>query len=74
MKHSFTNYYVQSKKTDERPQIVCHSKDDETGEMYHKFLDKKKAVKLMEDEKKVSPEYKYRIMKETTTYEEGVWS
>ncbi len=73
MKRSFTNYFLQSKKGDERPQIVGHSKD-KTGEIYHKFLDRKNAVKLMEDEKKVSPEYKYRIIKETTTYDEGAWS
>lgn len=74
MKHSFTHYFLQSKLNDERPQIVGHSKDEETGEIYHKFLDRKKALKLMEDERKVSPEYKYRIVKETTTYDESAWS
>ena len=74
MKHSFTHYFLQSKLGDAPPQIVGHSEDEETKEIYHKFLDRKKAVKLMEDEKKVSPEYKYRIVKETTTYDEGAWS
>lgn len=73
-KHSFTHYFLQSKLGDAQPQIVGHSQDEETGEIYHKFLDRKKAVKLMEDEKKVSPEYKYRIVKCTETYEEGAWS
>jgi hypothetical protein len=75
MKHSFTHYYVQSKKVagDEQPQIVGHSKDDETGEIYYKFLDIKKANKLLADEKLVSPEYKYRVIKEVTTYEETAW-
>lgn len=74
MKHTYTHYYLQSKKGDEQPKIVGHSKDEETGEVYYKFLDRKKAVKLMEDEKKVSPEYQYRIVKETTSYDEGAWS
>ena len=73
MKHSFTHYFVQSLLGGSRPQIVGHSQDDETGEIYHKFLDRKKALKLIEDEKKVSPEYKYRVVKETTTYDEGEW-
>lgn len=74
MKHSFTHYYLQSKLGDGLPKIVGHSQDKKTKEIYHKFLDRKKAVKLMEDEKKVSPEYKYRIMKCTETYEDGAWS
>ncbi len=74
MKHSFTHYFLQSKKGDERPKIVGHSQDKKTKEIYHQFLDRKKAIKLMEDEKKISPEYKYRIVKETTSYDEGTWS
>jgi hypothetical protein len=74
MKHSFTHYFLQSKLGDAPPQIVGHSQDEETNEIYHKFLDRKKAVKLMKDEKKVSPEYKYRIIKCTETYNEGSWS
>lgn len=74
MKHSFTHYFLQSKLGDAPPQIVGHSQDDETKEIYHKFLDRKKAVKLMEDEKKVSPEYKYRIVKCTEIFDEGTWS
>jgi hypothetical protein len=73
MKHSFTHYFLQSKLGDAQPQIVGHSQDEETKEIYHKFLDRKQAVKLMADEKKVSPEYMYRIVKETTSYEEGAW-
>lgn len=75
MKHSFTHYYVQSKKANgnDNPQVVAHSKDAETGELYYKFIDKKKANKLLSDEKKISPEYQYRVIKEITTYEESVW-
>jgi len=74
MKHTHTHYFLQSKLKDGQPEIVGHSKDEETGEIYYKFLDRKKAVKLMEAEKKVSPEYEYRIVKCTETYDEGVWS
>lgn len=73
MKHSFTHYYLQSKLDDEQPKIVGHSQDKKTKEIYYKFLDRQKATKLMKDEKKVSPEYKYRIVKETVTYDEGNW-
>lgn len=74
MKRTFTHYFLQSKLKDGQPQIVGHSKDSETGEIHYKFYDRKQAVKLMEAEKKVSPEYHYRIVKETTTYDEGMWS
>ena len=74
MKHSFNYYFLQSKLEDSQPKIVCHSENKETKEIYYKFLDRKKAVKLMEDEKKVSPQYKYRIIKYTETYDEGPWS
>jgi hypothetical protein len=72
-KHSFTHYYIQSKKEGEMPKIVGHSQDKKTKEIYYKFLDKKKANKLLEDEREVSPEYQYRIVKETITYEESNW-
>ena len=74
MKHTNTHYFLQSKLGDAEPQIVGHSQDEETDEVYYKFLERKKALKLMEDEKKISPEYKYRIVKCTETYEEGSWS
>jgi hypothetical protein len=73
MKHTLTHYYVQSQLNDETPQVVGHSQDEETKEIYYKFLDRKKANKLIEDERKVSPEYKYRVVKESTTYDTGKW-
>lgn len=74
MKHSFTYYFVQSKLGDAQPKIVGHSQDNETKEIYYKFLDRKKAIKLMEDKKKVSPKYTYRIVKYTETFNEDAWS
>ena len=73
MTHSTTFYFVQSKLGDNRPETVGHSKDKKTGEIYYKFMDRKKAHKLMKDEKLVSPEYNYRLVKETITYNEGAW-
>lgn len=43
MKNSFTHYYVQAQEEGQLPLIVVHSEDKETGEQYHKFLDRKKA-------------------------------
>lgn len=67
-----TTYFVQSLK-DGKIETLAHGKDEETGELYCEFLDKKKAMGLLEAEKKVSPEYKYRIVKETKTYKLGSW-
>lgn len=63
-----TIYYVQSRDKDNNLGIVGHSEDEETKEVYYKFMDKSKARKLMDDERKVSPEKMYRIVKETTTF------
>ncbi len=73
MKHSFTHFYVESVKGGEQPKIVAHSKDKKTQELYYKFLSKQSAQKLISDEKKLEPALKYRIVKETTTYEQGMW-
>lgn len=73
MKHTFTHYFVQAKEEDKNPFIVCHSKDEETGELYHEFLDKKKANSLLEAEKKLTPTNKFRIIKRTEIFEEGDW-
>ena len=74
MKHTFTHYFLQSELAGAKPQIVGHSKNEQTGEIYYKFLDRKKVVKLMEDEKNVSPEYRYRIVKCSETYDYGYWN
>jgi hypothetical protein len=73
MKKSFTHYFLQSKLGEALPQTVGHSEDEKTKEIYYKFLDRKKALKLMEDEKKINPEYKFRVVKCTESYEHGSW-
>lgn len=73
-KHSSIYYFIQSKLGDNPPQIIGHSEDEETREIYYKFMDKKKALKLIEEERKVSPQYKYRLVKCTTTYQEDNWN
>ncbi len=72
-KRSFTHYYIQSKEGIEAPSIVGHSSDEETGEVYYKFLDRAKAKKLLSDEKKSIPTKQYRLVKLTQTYETTDW-
>lgn len=71
MKQTF--YYVQVLNKDNLPEIIYHSQDDETGEFYYKFLDKKKAQKLLDDEKKVLPNKKFRLVKLVETYTVNEW-
>lgn len=73
MKHTFSYYYVQC-RIDGKVDIVGHSENDETKEVYYKFLDKKKAIKLIEEERKLNPEYNYRLIKHTQITEESNWS
>ncbi len=64
MKICSTYYFVQALETENSaPKIVAHTTDEKTGELYYKFMDKKKAVKLMNDERKVNPEFKFRVVK-----------
>jgi hypothetical protein len=67
-----TYYFLQSRLND-HVQTVGHSKDEETGEIYTKFINRKDCKKLMLDEMKVSPEYEYRIMKVIERVEVGKW-
>jgi len=67
-----TYYFLQS-RLNGKIANVGHSKNDETGEIYFKFIDKKKCRKLMQDEMKISPEYDYRIMKVIERIEIGAW-
>lgn len=73
MTHTSTYYYIQSMIDGKEPEIIGHSKNKETGEVYYKMLSRKQALNLMKDERKVSPEYKYRVVKETQSFSEGEW-
>lgn len=73
MKHSTTYHFVQRVIEGNAPEIVGHGEDKKTGEVFYKFLDKKRAKILMEAEKKVSPEYKYRLVKEVNNFDLGQW-
>ncbi len=70
MKHSHTHYYVRANDNGNNF-IVAHGEDEETKEKFYKFLDKKKAQKLIDDEKEITPHVKYAIVKETVIIEEG---
>lgn len=71
-KQSFTHYYVQV-LIDKLPQIVYHSHNEDKTEYYYKFMDKKKAQKLAEAEKEVTPEHKFRVVKCTETFDPKPW-
>ena len=54
-------------------QRVPHSKDEDTGEHYFDFFDKKKAVALKNTSKKENPDVEFRVVKRTEIYELGEW-
>ena len=54
-KQSFTHYYVQVLVEGSLPQVVHHTYDEKVHEYYYKFFDRKKAQKLAEAEKKITP-------------------
>ena len=73
MKNSHTYYYVQSKENGKLPEIVYHSKDGGTGEYYYKFLNKQKALDLLNYEKKITPNVQFRLVKLVESYMAGEW-
>lgn len=72
-KRSFTYYYLQCKEEGKHPVIISHTYDKKTKEHFYKFVDRKKAQKLLDEEKKVNPELKFRIVKLVENYESGEW-
>lgn len=66
-------YYVQSKSENNDVAIIGHSQDDKTGEVYYKFVSKSQAHKLAQDERKIKPDSKYRIVKVIERIEIGPW-
>jgi hypothetical protein len=73
MKHCFTYYYVQSQEYNNIPKIVYHTKNKKTNEYYYKFLDKEKAKELAEEEKKLFPVLKFRVIECTEIFEPSEW-
>jgi hypothetical protein len=73
MKHSRTYYFVQAQKEGKEPEILYHSRDEETNEYYYKFMDKKKAKALAESEKKLIPEDNFRVVKCVEIFEADEW-
>lgn len=66
-------FWVESKDKKGKEMTVAHSKDEETGETYYKFLSRSKANKFLKEEKKVSPEYKYRVVREVREIFRTAW-
>ena len=73
-KKSFTYYYVQAQEEGALPEIVSHTYDKKKKEHYYKFLARKKAQELLEKEKLIAPNIKFRVVKCTETYDVGTWS
>ena len=72
-KNSFTHYYVQAQKEGGLPEIVAHTYDEEEDEYYHKFLERVKANKLRDEEKKLEPTTLFRVVKCVETFTAGDW-
>jgi hypothetical protein len=72
-KDSFVHYYVQLQKDDEAPEIVYHTYDGDYKEYYYKFDNKKQAKSFAEAEKKITPEFSFRVVKCIETYSTDPW-
>ena len=70
---SFTYYYVQAQEQGGLPEIVSHTYDKKKKEHFHKFLDRKKAQELLDKEKAITPNTKFRIVRLTETYTDSPW-
>ena len=70
VKHRSTVYWVELQE-DDKVVLICHSGKGKN--MFHKFLSRSKAVELIKAEKKLNPENKYRIAKETSVTERSNW-
>lgn len=70
---SFTHYYVEAQEDGGLPEIVSHTYDRKKNEHFHKFNDCKKAQELIEKEKLIVPNIKFRIVKCTETYDFWLW-
>lgn len=66
-------FWVEAKDENAKETIVGHGKDEETGEIYYQFFSRAKANKLLKDEKKVSPQYKYRVVREVREIFRTAW-
>ena len=72
-KKSFAHYYVQAQEEGGLPEIVSHAYDKKKKEYFHKFLDRKKAQELLDKEKLITPNTKFRVVKCTEIYDAGIW-
>lgn len=66
-------FWVESKDSKDNIQTICHGKDEETGEMYYKFLSRVQANKFLKDEQKAKPKYKYRVVREVREIFQTQW-
>ncbi len=73
IRNKSNRFWVESKDNSGTERIVAHGQDEETGEMYYQFLSRTQANKLIKDEKKIKPEYKYRVVREVTEWFKTNW-
>lgn len=67
------HYTVQVEVEGGFPINIAHTHKKETDEYFYEFLDKKKAIELMEAEKLLSPNERFRVVKRTTIYQPMEW-
>lgn len=73
MKNTMTHYYIQGKRENEQPFTVCHTYNEEKKEYFHKFMKKISALELLQAEKAINKDTKYRLIKVTETITIDKW-
>jgi hypothetical protein len=73
MEQSVTYWFVQSQDSNNTPEIVAHSQDDETKILYYKFTTHKKAKQFADAKKLLNSNIKYCIVKCIKTYDAETW-
>lgn len=66
-------FWVESRDDTGIERIVAHGKDEKTGEAYYEFLTRASANKLLKEEQKASPNYKYRVVRKVVQIFKTNW-
>lgn len=64
-----TTYFVQGLENGGNTYNVAYTKVD--GDLKCEFLDRKRAIKLLEEERKCTPDTKFRLIKRTEMFDFG---
>ena len=71
MKRSSSTYVVQLY---ENGKAISIAHSEIKGVLHCEFISRKSAIELMNKEKAIAPENKFRIIKKTISIEEGKWN